>query len=76
MALQLVTGSGGKGKTDYVWQEMVKEAAAYPERRYFAVVPEQYTLQTQKLLVSLHPSHCIMNIDVLSFNRLALRVFE
>ena len=33
-------------------------------------------MQTQKELVSLHPKHAIMNIDVLSFNRLAFRVFD
>ena len=31
---------------------------------------------TQKELVRLHPNHVIMNIDVLSFNRLAYRVFD
>ena len=33
-------------------------------------------MQTQKDLVRMHPRHGIMNIDVLSFARLAYRVFE
>ena len=33
-------------------------------------------MQTQKELVSLHPDGGILNIDVLSFQRLAYRVFE
>ena len=33
-------------------------------------------MQTQKDLVSMHPRKGIMNIDVLSFGRLAYRVFE
>jgi ATP-dependent helicase/nuclease subunit B len=40
------------------------------------IVPEQFTLQTQKELVSLHPGHSVMNIEVLSFDRLAYRVFD
>lgn len=34
---------------------------------YIVIVPEQYTMQTQKDLVEEHPSHVLMNIDVLSF---------
>ena len=43
---------------------------------YIVIVPEQYTMQTQKDLVEEHPSHVLMNIDVLSFGRLAYRVFQ
>lgn len=40
------------------------------------IVPEQFTMQTQKELVSLHPKKGILNIDVQSFQRLAYHVFE
>ena len=33
-------------------------------------------MQTQKNIVSMHPRHGVMNIDILSFGRLAFRVFE
>lgn len=33
-------------------------------------------MQTQKELVSLHPAGGILNIDILSFQRLAYRIFE
>ena len=39
-------------------------------------MPEQFTMQTQKELVSLHPAGGILNIDILSFQRLAYRIFE
>ena len=42
----------------------------------YVLVPEQFTMQTQKDLVMQHPNHGIMNIDVLSFVRLAYRIFE
>lgn len=33
-------------------------------------------MQTQKEIVMLHPNHGVMNIDIVSFERLAYRVFE
>lgn len=48
----------------------------HPERQYLVLVPEQFTMQTQKELVMMHPKKGILNIDVLSFERLAYRVLE
>ena len=50
MSLQLVLGGSGKGKTWFLQHYITKEAAMYPERQYIMVVPEQFTMQTQKEL--------------------------
>lgn len=76
MSLQLILGSSGAGKSHYAFTKIIEEAGKHPKERYFVIVPEQFTMQTQKELVSLHPNQGIMNIDVLSFQRLAYRVFE
>ncbi|MFT3982319.1 MAG: PD-(D/E)XK nuclease family protein [Lachnospiraceae bacterium] len=76
MALQLWMGNSGSGKSYQLYQHVIKEAGKHPELTYLVVVPEQFTLQTQHDLVMLHPRHGILNIDVLSFARLAYRVFE
>jgi len=55
---------------------MIREAREHPEKRYMIIVPEQFTMQTQRELVRLHPAGGILNIDILSFQRLAFRVFE
>ena len=47
-----------------------------PHRNFYVVVPEQFTMQTQKALVGASVYHVIMNIDVVSFERLAYRVFD
>ena len=76
MPLQFVFGPSGSGKSHYLYQHIIEESGKHPEQSYIVLVPEQFTMQTQKDLVSMHPNHGIMNIDVLSFGRLAYRVFE
>lgn len=76
MPLQFVFGPSGSGKSYYLYHHIIEESMKHPEQNYIVLVPEQFTMQTQKDLVSMHPNHGIMNIDVLSFGRLAYRVFE
>lgn len=76
MALKFILGNSGGGKTEYMYQEVVHAAEANVKQNYLVVVPEQFTMQTQRKLVDLSTNHGIMNIDVLSFQRLAYRVFD
>lgn len=76
MSLQFILGSSGSGKTEYIYRHIVSEAGEHPKKNYLVIVPEQFTMQTQQKLVELAPNHAIMNIDVLSFKRLAYRVFD
>ncbi len=76
MALQFILGGAGSGKSYYLNHALVEEAERFPERRFIAIVPEQFTMETQKALTDIHPGHSIMNITIISFERLAYRVFE
>ena len=76
MALKFILGNSGCGKTEYMYEQVVRLAEANPKKNYLCLVPEQYTMQTQRKLVDLSTNHAIMNIDVLSFQRLAYRVFD
>ncbi len=76
MSLQFIFGNSGSGKSHYLYHEIVQDALRHPDRNYLVLVPEQFTMQTQKDLCMAHPRGGIMNIDVLSFGRLAHRVFE
>ena len=69
-------GKFGAGKSRYAYEKILAEAARHPEKNYLIVVPEQFTMQTQKELVSLHPAGGILNIYIFSFQRLAYRIFE
>ena len=76
MSLQFVLGSSGSGKTEYIYRQIVEQAGKHPKQNFLVIVPEQFTMSTQQKLVELAPNHAIMNIDVLSFKRLAYRVFD
>ena len=76
MALQFVLGPSGAGKSHFIYEKILKESLEHPEQKYLVIVPEQFTLQTQRELVNLHPRKGLLNVDVLSFNRLAYRVFS
>lgn len=76
MALKFWTGCAGSGKSTKLYNYIIDESMKYPELTYIVVVPEQFNLQAQQDIVRLHPRHGILNIDVVSFTRLAHRIFE
>ena len=76
MALQIITGGSGSGKSKYVCDRVLSESNENPKKNYFVIVPDQFTMQTQMDFVTASPRGGIMNIDILSFSRLAHRIFE
>lgn len=70
MSLQFIIGSSGAGKSYFAYERVIRESMEHPERNYYIIVPEQFTMQTQKTLVEMHPGKGILNIDILSFERL------
>ena len=76
MSLKLILGPSGCGKSRKLFETALEDAAQNPGRQHIILVPEQFTMQTQQSLCSLSKSGGILNIDILSFSRLAVRVFE
>ncbi len=76
MSLQLILGGSGSGKSHYLYNRIIKESIDNPSTNYLVIVPEQFTMETQKDFIKMHENHGIMNIDVLSFMRLAYRIME
>lgn len=76
MALQFIFGNSICGKSEYMYKVVIEQAQKHPDWNYLFLVPEQATLMTQKGLIDQHPRHALGNIDVLSFQRLAYRVFD
>lgn len=76
MGLQFCFGGSGAGKSRQLHQIVIDWAAREPGRNFLFLVPDQFTMQTQVDLVNASHNGGIMNIDVLSFGRLAHRIFE
>lgn len=76
MSLRFYIGSSGSGKSSRLQKDIIERSMKEPERRFFVLVPDQYTMQTQKEMIERHPLHGFMNIEIFSFGRLAHYIFE
>ncbi|MBP3325959.1 MAG: exodeoxyribonuclease V subunit gamma [Coprococcus sp.] len=76
MSIQFLLGSSGSGKSTEILNKIISESMAHPECMYYLIVPEQYTMEAQRDIVTMHPNGGTMNIDAIGFNRLAYRIFD
>ena len=56
MSLQFIFGNSGSGKSDFLYDSVLKQAKENKEQQFLIIVPEQFTMQTQRELVELHPN--------------------
>ena len=77
MSLQFYFGGSGAGKSRKLYDEITIRSLKEQETDFLIIVPDQFTMQTQKDLVENENGRGgIRNIDVLSFGRLSHRIFE
>ena len=75
MGIRLILGRSGSGKSSMLYDTLIQRSVIEPEKRFYLLVPDQFTMQIQKDIISRHPDKGIMNIEILSFSRLAFRIF-
>ena len=73
MSLQLILGRSGTGKTTYCY-ENIKNIINNKQKIYI-ITPEQYSFTAEKNLLDALETNSVVNAEVLSFNRIAHRVF-
>ncbi len=76
MSLKFWLGGATSDKSRRLMKYILDDAADNPGRQYLYVVPEQFGLATQRELVTGSDNRGILNIDVLSFSRLAHRISD
>lgn len=75
MALQLILGSAGSGKSHYIYEKVIQASMERENDQFLILVPDQFTMQTQIEMAARHPRGGLFNIDVSSFTRLAYKLF-
>lgn len=76
MSLRFYFGPSDAGTGRKLYEEIIRRSLENPRQNFLVLVPDQFTMQTQKELVTMHERGGIMNIDVLSFGRLSHRILE
>lgn len=75
MGLRFIAGRSGTGKTDMCLNEIAEKQENSQLKNLIFIVPEQFTLQGEKDLISKTSGRGIMKAQVISFGRLAFNVF-
>jgi ATP-dependent helicase/nuclease subunit B len=75
VSLRFIYGGAGIGKSTFCLEDIQARSAEESEKPLVLLVPEQFSFQAEKNLIKVVGSTGIKNVQVLSFNRLAYRVF-
>ena len=75
MSLRFIVGKSGSGKTTNCFKEII-ESSQNGNSSIIYIVPEQFSIQSEKNLLEKLGVDAIMKIHVLSFKRLAYYVFS
>ncbi|MCR5005302.1 MAG: PD-(D/E)XK nuclease family protein [Clostridiales bacterium] len=76
MEFKIIAGPGRSGKTTCLRNQIIETTMQEPEQRIIYIVPEQATLMAQRDLLEMHPRGGILQVEILSFNRLAYRILQ
>ena len=76
MTFHYLIGRAHKNLQNQLFQRIVKSGKENPQKNILCIVPEQFTLQTERDLIDSQNLQGMMQIEVLSFTRLAQRIFS
>lgn len=76
MGIRFIYGRAGTGKSTFCLKEIEKKVLNGEDNKLIYLVPEQYTFQRESQLLSYVGEKALLKTQVLSFKRMAHRVFE
>ncbi|MEG2396774.1 MAG: hypothetical protein RSB11_07050, partial [Oscillospiraceae bacterium] len=71
----LILGRNGSGKTEYI-RELFAKKLLSGEKGYVIIVPEQFSFETERDMLKRVGADKMLNLEVLSFSRLAETILE
>ncbi|MEN8078903.1 helicase-exonuclease AddAB subunit AddB [Clostridioides difficile] len=76
MGIRFIFGRAGSGKSYYCLNQIKKKLNNDKNNKLILLVPDQYTFQTEKKLLEHIGEKALLRAEVLSFKRMATRVFD
>ena len=74
MGLRIIYGKSGSGKSEYIFKEINEKIKNNEKNKIYIITPEQFSFTAEKKLMEGKKS--VINAEVLTFNRMAYRVFN
>ena len=75
MSIRFIYGRAGTGKSTYILNEIKDSIEKNLAQKIYIIVPEQFSYATEKRLLEVLNTGSSINAEVISFKRLAYRVF-
>lgn len=76
MGIRFIYGRAGAGKSNFCLEQIKKKIDNNNDNKLLYIVPEQYTFQRETLLLRKVGERALLRADVLSFKRMAHRIFD
>lgn len=72
MSLQFILGRAGTGKSNYCYEEIKQNIDK--QNKIYIITPEQFSYMAEKKLLETIGRQAVINAEVLTFNRMAVRI--
>lgn len=76
MSIRLIYGRAGTGKSEFIFNEIKEKLQNNLAHKIYIIVPEQFSYGTEKRLLEAVETKASIKAEVISFKRLAHRVFS
>lgn len=75
MSMRIIYGRAGTGKSEFIFNEIKENLRNNLAQKIYVIVPEQFSYVTEKRLLEGVEGKASIKAEVISFKRLAHRVF-